>query len=192
MRLIPRFSAVGLEPLQEGIKVGHDVIRDNVSGKSYVRRKNVGGKSRWFTSADSKEMEKPNGVICSVQEIDCNAQKLYLQALLIQMDNKLHRHKENFLTKKKQDDGFPRKLEESERALNMNLLVYGCTDKSTGIKRSHANRDWSSGRNVFYVTVGQMKHWKITNKTGEVITIVIFENLVVVSYKYVFAGSYYN
>jgi hypothetical protein len=167
IRLIPRFNAVDLEPLSNEATFGKsDKIKVYIGSddKKKFHRDNVGGKSRWFVYADDSK-EKPHGVICSVKEIDTNAQKLFLQALLIQMDNKLHQHKENCLRKRKQEDGMPRKLEESERALNINLLVYGCSDKSTGIKPDQdALIDRSSGRTVFYLTVGQMKYWRISIK----------------------------
>ncbi len=193
IRLIPRFNAVDLEPLTDKERAN----KIHTSGEKYFHRDNVGGKSRWFIYADDSK-EKPHGVICSVQEIDSNAPKLYLQAMLMQMDNKLHQHKEHYLRKKKQEDGMPPKIEEVERALNMNLLVYGCSGKSTGIKLKHKNQDAcidrSSGRTIFYLTVGQMKYWRISIKQPSASDQVKMrfsfeESIVIVSFQHVFAGG---
>ncbi len=69
-----------------------------LNGVKYFQRRNVGGKTRWFKIADD-EPERPQGVICSVQDIDSNAQQHFLQALLIQMDHTLHKHFEEYLEK---------------------------------------------------------------------------------------------
>jgi hypothetical protein len=56
-----------------------------LDGVEYFKRENVGGKTRWYQAV------KPDSVTCAVRDIDPSAQKHYLQALLIQMDNKLHK-----------------------------------------------------------------------------------------------------
>ena len=89
----PRFKVnikkyIGLESLKRlTFTQGQSVVQ-------YFKRANVGGKTRWYKIADKMQE------ICIVQDIESNEQKLFLQALLIQMDNKLHRsnwHPEKYL-----------------------------------------------------------------------------------------------
>jgi hypothetical protein len=63
-----------------------------------------------------------------------------------------------------------------ERKSNANLLVYPA--QSMGVR--YAAIDRSSARSVFYVTVGQMKHWKVTIKPldqGDKVIVSFFRNV---------------
>jgi hypothetical protein len=61
----------------------------------YFKRSNVGGKTRWYKLVD--EPKQSHGVLCNVQGIESDAQTYFLQALLVQMDNKLHQRFEECL-----------------------------------------------------------------------------------------------
>ncbi len=73
------------------IKSIEDILKQEkieIDGAIYFKRDNVGGKTRWFKVTEPGE---PAEVTCMVQDIECSAKKHLLQALLLQMDNKLHR-----------------------------------------------------------------------------------------------------
>jgi hypothetical protein len=60
----------------------------------YFKRDNVGDKTRWYKL---EEIDRPHGVICMAKNIEPDAKKYFLQALLVQMDNKLHQRFEKDL-----------------------------------------------------------------------------------------------
>ena len=77
-------------------KIVEGVAHFTLDGVQYFKRNNVGGKTRWYKLED-REPKQPQGAICNAQDIESNAHQLFLQALLIQMDNKLHLFFEDFL-----------------------------------------------------------------------------------------------
>ncbi len=82
LKLIPRFLSQDVENKTEKEK------------EQYLKRDNVGNKTRWYKL---EEMDRPHGQICMAQDLDSNAQNYFLQALLAQMDSKLHEHFEKDL-----------------------------------------------------------------------------------------------
>lgn len=62
-------------------------VADGEEPVEYFKRDNVGGKTRWFKVSKSPE---PHEATCVVQNINSSAQKYFLQALLVQMDKRLH------------------------------------------------------------------------------------------------------
>ncbi len=118
-----------------------------------VKRENVGGpgKTCWFKNADELT-EHP--MICFAKGVSPDCRDYTLQALIHRMDNCIEHE---IKASDAKIDPIEKKLSERDRKHHETKAIFLIDQKNS---KKH-----SVGRTVFFVTVGQMKHFQIFLKT---------------------------
>jgi hypothetical protein len=180
VELHPRFIVVDDDPnlkLKDAPKE-QKTISCQVFGKdsTLFRRDNVGGpgKTCWFkTDTNVKEP----GKICFANGVSPESKDYTLQVLLNQMDKKLmedYHENHSAVQEAATDNDIHQKLYNIERQQKLERTIFAIDTENDDApqqnKKKNKNKkgekesvrsDRRTGRTVFYVTVGQMKHTRI-------------------------------
>ncbi len=177
VELYPRFlvveddSYLNLKDVPKTEKTIDRVVYGKQS--TLIKRDNVGGKTCWF-KVDDNASER--GKVCFAKGVSPESKDYTLQVLLNRMDNALIEdyHQNHSADSEAADNDIHKKVQKFERQQNLDRTIFSIDTRNddykqktkrngrnkTGVEKSES-KDRRTGRTVFYVTVGQMKHTRI-------------------------------